>query len=235
MIEIKIDDQHLVSTLNQLAANVADLSPIMRAVAGIMHHAVMENFDKSGRPAWAPLKPATLAAKKKQGYGEKTLIRRGTLRSSITQNSDRTSAVVGTNLVYAAIHQFGGNIGIPARSQQAYFKQNKDGSVGNLFVRKGQSNFAQWHTRGAHTIGIPARPFLKLTERASFHLMQIIFNVLTAKSHQIPANPSFIAHVTFKYRAVPHEEAVTAALLKQAEQAAAAGVEIDVRRFAIAA
>ncbi len=32
-----------------------------------------------------------------------------------------------------------------------------------------------------------------------------------------------------------HDEAVTAALLKQAEQAAAAGVEIDVRRFAVAA
>ncbi len=32
-----------------------------------------------------------------------------------------------------------------------------------------------------------------------------------------------------------HEETVTAALLKQAEQAAAAGVEIDVRRFAVVA
>jgi len=32
-----------------------------------------------------------------------------------------------------------------------------------------------------------------------------------------------------------HDEAVTAALLKQAEQAAAAGVEIDVRRFAVVA
>ena len=32
-----------------------------------------------------------------------------------------------------------------------------------------------------------------------------------------------------------HDEAVTAALLKQAEQAAAAGVQVDVRRFAVAA
>ncbi|NMQ29329.1 hypothetical protein E4Q23_17110 [Candidatus Accumulibacter phosphatis] len=31
-----------------------------------------------------------------------------------------------------------------------------------------------------------------------------------------------------------HDDAVNAALLKQAEQAAAAGVEIDVRRFAVA-
>ena len=32
-----------------------------------------------------------------------------------------------------------------------------------------------------------------------------------------------------------HDEAVTAALLRQAEQAAAAGVEVDIRRFAVAA
>ena len=32
-----------------------------------------------------------------------------------------------------------------------------------------------------------------------------------------------------------HDEVVTMALLKQAEQSAAAGVEIDVRRFAVAA
>jgi len=32
-----------------------------------------------------------------------------------------------------------------------------------------------------------------------------------------------------------HDEAVTAALLRQAEQAAAAGVEVDVRRFAAVA
>lgn len=32
-----------------------------------------------------------------------------------------------------------------------------------------------------------------------------------------------------------HDETVTAALLQQAEQAAAAGVEVDIRRFAVAA
>ena len=52
--------------------------------------------------------------------------------------------------------------------------------------------------------------------------------------------------ITIVFREVPalvcencgeafHDEAVTAALLKQAEQAALAGVEIDVRRFAVAA
>jgi phage gpG-like protein len=63
-------------------------------------------------------------------------------------------------LVYAAIHQFGGTINIPARSQLSYFKQDKRGSVGRLFTRKDAANYAQWHTRGDGTITMPARPFL---------------------------------------------------------------------------
>jgi len=45
----------------------------------------------------------------------------GGLASSITSKYDENSAIVGTNKIYAAIHQFGGNAGrnkkvkIPAR------------------------------------------------------------------------------------------------------------------------
>lgn len=167
MIEIKIEGPDIVAALKRLSSGVANPSPVMSVLAGILHDSVMQNFAEGGRPKWAPLKPATLAYKKKHGYGDKTLIRRGggqSLLSSITQQSDDHSASVGTNLVYAAIHQFGGKIDMPARSQQAYFKQGKDGTVGNRFARKSQSNFAQWHSRGAHGIEIPARPFLQLTD-----------------------------------------------------------------------
>ncbi|HMW55139.1 phage virion morphogenesis protein [Accumulibacter sp.] len=167
MITIKVEGPDIAAALARLASGMAHPGPVMPVIAGIMHDAVMENFAQGGRPAWTALKPATLAEKKKRGYGEKILIRRGggqSLLSSITQQADAHAAHVGTNVVYAAIHQFGGKIDMPARSQQAYFKQYKDGTVGNRFVRKSQSNFAQWHTRGAHTIEIPPRPFLQLTE-----------------------------------------------------------------------
>jgi hypothetical protein len=42
----------------------------------------------------------------------------------------------GTNRVYGAIHQFGGTIEIAARSQQAYYRQKKNGEIDNQFVRK---------------------------------------------------------------------------------------------------
>ncbi|QLH50238.1 MAG: phage virion morphogenesis protein [Candidatus Accumulibacter cognatus] len=167
MITIQIEGPDIAAALQRLASSLARPGPVMPVVAGILHDAVMENFAQSGRPRWQALKPATLAYKRKHGYGDQILIRRGggqSLLSSITPQADDHSASVGTNVVYAAIHQFGGKIEMPARSQQAYFKQAKDGTVGNRFVQKRRSNFAQWHTRGAHTIEMPARPFLKLTE-----------------------------------------------------------------------
>lgn len=63
----------------------------------------------------------------------------------------------------AALHEFGGTISVPERQHEMYFHRKADGSVGNRFVRREKSNFAQTATRGAHTITIPARPFMRPT------------------------------------------------------------------------
>jgi len=70
-------------------------------------------------------------------------------------------------LKIAAIHEFGGTINMPARSQQIFRKINKDGdfskSTGSRFVKKDKSNFASWVTIPAYTITIPARPYIRST------------------------------------------------------------------------
>lgn len=63
----------------------------------------------------------------------------------------------------AVIHEFGGTIDVPERTQTLYFKQNKDGSVKNKFTKKDRSDFAEDVTVKAHTIDIPARSFLRST------------------------------------------------------------------------
>ncbi|MCM8596465.1 MAG: phage virion morphogenesis protein [Candidatus Accumulibacter sp.] len=78
-----------------MARSAADTSPVMRAIAGVMHDAVMENFQQGGRPAWVPLKPATLAQKSKFGYGDKTLIRRGAGQSLYSSITSRTAPATG--------------------------------------------------------------------------------------------------------------------------------------------
>ena len=166
MITIEIDDAAATQALGRAISLLGDTTPMMRKISEVMAEAVEDNFDREQTPdglPWEPLKPSTIKAREKRGYWpSKILQRRAELVRSIAREFGRDYAQVGTNKEYAAIHQFGGDIEIAARSQQLYFKQGKDGSIGQRFVRKSKSNFAQWGTIGAHTIHIPARPYLGL-------------------------------------------------------------------------
>lgn len=158
---IKYDISDFERSLGELINRLEHREPLMRELAAAMGDAVEENFKSEGRPAWMGWSPAY--AKKR--VGGKKLQKSGRLASSITQQNDNDSATVGTNVAYARIHQEGGTINIPSRSQRAYYRQRKDGSVGHRFSKKSRANFSQWHTLPAYKIDMPARPFLHLTEQ----------------------------------------------------------------------
>ncbi len=122
-IEVKIDDKQLQQALKKLAAKTSDLRPLMQNIAGILEDSVEENFEKEGRPKWQKLAKSTIKQRRKKGYWPGRLLQmQGELASSITSNYDSNFTIVGTNIKYAAIHQFGGNAGrskkvkIPARA-----------------------------------------------------------------------------------------------------------------------
>ena len=100
MIEIKVDTDHLEQSLTKLSQRLVHRRPLMQRLAGVMHNAVDENFEAEGRPKW-------LGIKHRQG---RVLRDSGALQNSISERSDDDTAMVGTNLAYAAIHQFGGVI-----------------------------------------------------------------------------------------------------------------------------
>lgn len=62
----------------------------------------------------------------------------------------------------ATVHEFGATIQIPEHSQDLHFKE-KGGIVGNRFMKKGKSNFAQTVTIPAHTVTVPERSFIRST------------------------------------------------------------------------
>lgn len=130
--------------LAALQARATDLAPVFRGVAD---DAVAESqlgfrgsMDPYGVP-WKPLAPATLEGRARRAAGGKPIKRDGTLkvkalramasakplldtgrlRNSLTRDAGPSEASVGTNAVYARIHQFGGQAGrgrkvlIPAR------------------------------------------------------------------------------------------------------------------------
>lgn len=122
-IEIMVDDKEIQQLLKKLISKTENLRPLMKNIAGIMLDSVEENFEKEGRPdKWQGLAKTTIKQRNKKGYWPGRILQvRGELAASITSKYDENSAVVGTNKVYAAIHQFGGEAGknkkvkIPAR------------------------------------------------------------------------------------------------------------------------
>ncbi len=121
-IEIKIDNKKVEKALLEIAQKTSNLRPLMKNIAGIMADSTEENFKEEGRPKWKDLSEKTKTARKKTGhYPGQILQVSGQLALSITTQYDDTSAVIGSNKVYAAIHQLGGQAGknkkttIPAR------------------------------------------------------------------------------------------------------------------------
>lgn len=121
-IEIKLDNKEVESRLLDWVKRSENLRPLMKNIAGIMADSTEENFKEEGRPKWNDLSEKTKTARKKTGhYPGQILQVSGQLALSVTTQYDDSSAVIGSNKVYAAIHQLGGQAGkskkttIPAR------------------------------------------------------------------------------------------------------------------------
>ncbi|WP_158780715.1 phage virion morphogenesis protein [Pantoea sp. BAV 3049] len=138
-IELTFPDD-LQHWLDELENRVKRREPLMTRIAGIMMDAVDENFVQGGRPAWKELK-----------YRDgKPLQLTGRLHNSIQPWSDNDRAVVGTNVVYARIHQMGGqtrpHVIRPRNKKALYFNGRFAGKVNHPGSK------------------IDARPFLSLTD-----------------------------------------------------------------------
>ncbi|MBQ4114050.1 MAG: phage virion morphogenesis protein [Candidatus Gastranaerophilaceae bacterium] len=122
-IEIEFDNKEVHEKLLDLAKKTENLRPLMKNIAGIFAYSTEENFKKEGRPEkWLDLAESTKKQRtKKRKWPGQILQVEGKLAASINTFYDNDSAVIGSNLEYAAIHQLGGQAGrnksveIPAR------------------------------------------------------------------------------------------------------------------------
>ncbi|HHK5991384.1 TPA: phage virion morphogenesis protein [Neisseria subflava] len=102
MIEVRIDNiSEIQNQLKRLEDGVENRYLLMRRLSETMHTAVKLNFRYAGRPKW-------LGLKYRDG---KPLSDSGRLKDSFSTLSDNDTALVGTNIIYAAIHNFGGQAG----------------------------------------------------------------------------------------------------------------------------
>lgn len=111
-IKIKIDNNAVNEKLLELAQKSENLRPLMKDIAGIFAYSTEENFKEEGRPKWKNLKDSTIKqrTKKKQWPGMILQVT-GQLASSVNTYYNNESAIIGSNLAYAAIHQVSGDAG----------------------------------------------------------------------------------------------------------------------------
>jgi len=151
-------DHAALAALRRAQKSLRDPTDLMRDIATSLRTSTQRRFEEEAAPDGTPWD-------ERVSGGEHGLLRKSIrLYRSLTRAFDRDSAVVGTNVVYAAIHQFGGEIQRPARQQAIHRKAGRDGKPAGKFVKRGRGVATQHHV-AAHIAAIPARPYLGLGER----------------------------------------------------------------------
>ena len=145
-VTVRVNDAQLKIALKNFSERIKPTA-LLKVAGELMRTSVNTTFDEQGSPAgsWPPLKFATLGGMKsfnktlgksikgKPQTARKILIQSGRLKNSITYNAIEGNVLtIGTNVVNAAVHQYGGEAG-----------------------RKGP-----FKKKNGHRAFIPARPYL---------------------------------------------------------------------------
>lgn len=104
--------------------------------------------------------PPSIRVKK---HGGKTLVLSARLYRSFSYQAFAGGLEFGTNVIYAALLQFGGDVLHAARKATLHFKTNKRTGQ-SRFARPGKADRAQQVTIGEHSVHMPARPFVGLDD-----------------------------------------------------------------------
>lgn len=159
MISLQVNRDQLgaASTkLERLQRALGDLWRTMDAIGAYLASSTQRRFQAGVAPDGAPWVPSIRA----RTEGGKTMMLSGQLAASIAHEATRDSVEVGSNRVYAAVHQLGATIHAK--------------NVPNLRFRIG----ARWISKPSVTI--PARPFLGLDDRDRQEIEAIVADDLAA-------------------------------------------------------
>ena len=139
MISVKATNGTVTLSLSAgLERFEAERPRIYREIGQSLLVNIRQGFEAEHSPegeAWEPLKPATVRQRK--GDAHPILQRKGRLKKTITWKVGPDSVIVGTNLVYAAAHQFGVTVNRAAGATKLHFRRISRGK------NKGQVRFTK--------------------------------------------------------------------------------------------
>ena len=142
-IRLEGDTRRLLKTIKNFSE--INKKKINVAIGEAMRESTLERFKQGKDPTGKSWKASIRAA----AEGGKTLVKTSQLRNSIRTKSDGSGFAVGTNVKYAATHQFGAQ-GRTIRAKKAPYLRFKVGD--------------QWSSVKKVKISIPARPYLGLSD-----------------------------------------------------------------------
>lgn len=156
LIRIEIDDRQVQDALARLITFGNSPAKAMDEIAFYGENSTREHFSEGAGPdgqSWLPSQRVKL-------HGGRTLVQDRHLLDSIVSQSDSDSAEWGSNMIYAAIHQFGGEI---------HAKNGK-----NLFFRLSDGS-----ARSVKKVIMPPRPYLGINAEDEANVLDIINRHLT--------------------------------------------------------
>ncbi|MGN6777580.1 phage virion morphogenesis protein [Rhizobium sp.] len=153
-ISITINDTGVRRGFDQLARLMTNTRPVMAAIGTELvastHMRFVTQTDPDGQ-AWQALNSEYAGSKR----NTRILTESGRLRDSINSRPGNDHVLVGTNVIYAAPHQFGAVIR-PKAASHLFFRIG-----GNLIV--------------ANKVTLPARPFLGISGDDETAIAEIVF------------------------------------------------------------
>jgi len=195
MIETRIEGiDPLAKALLRMHALGQRPSPIWDAIGQYGESSTRLRFKNETGPDGQRWK----ASKRAQKTGGKTLQLKGHLLGSISYRANQSGAEWGTNKVYGAIHQFGGTINKLAFSSTLRLRTGKGGA---LLRQKDHANLAVFakkshkravgrrYTVGAHTITMPARPFLGVNAADGIEILHLAEAAVDLAARNQGGNP----------------------------------------------
>lgn len=153
MITIEFSQVELQARLGDILGRLRDGRPAWERIGELLRNSIRENFLAGGRPeAWPPSRRAL--AQRGQ-----TLLDTGLLYNSFTPVAQPNGVAVGTNVVYAAAHNFGLNKVV---SQQVRPHLRRIVQAFGTPLAGGMAEVkVGGFTRQAH-LRLPARPFMMI-------------------------------------------------------------------------
>lgn len=156
-ITMQIRDAEVRRGFRKLERLMIDTTPVMAAIGtglvGSTHMRFVTQTDPEGQ-AWAALNTGYAAEKR----NSRILTESGRLRDSINSRPGNDEVLVGTNVIYAAIHQFGGTI-LPKAATHLWFR------IGGALIK-------------ASKVTLPARPFLGISSDDEAMIAETVFGFL---------------------------------------------------------